>query len=62
MTREVLPSMTDTRAGRTTKSSISVGNGEAGVSGRCVMEEGQGERKECQERREGRWQSCGVWT
>ena len=43
MMREVLPSMTDTRAGRTTKSSISVGNGEAGVSGGCVMEEGQGE-------------------
>ena len=62
MTQEVLPSMTDTRAGHTIKSSISVGDGEAGVSSGCVMEEGQGECKECQERREGRWQSRGVWT
>ena len=52
MTRDVLPSMTDTRAGRTTKASIGVGKGEAGVSGGCAMEEGVSIRNARSEGRE----------
>ena len=39
------------------KSSIGVGEGKAGVSGECVMEEGQGEHKE---RENSRAMVCGL--